>query len=184
MEIELIRNYLSDIEYCNENDIEKFIVFVKGEKTLLNIQEYINEKGYKIKLIGVTFPANELVYEEDEEGKIVEYVPKSADGDEVRNLLKEQGITLIRSSLPFEGIVIPGENFNPYKIVSNTLDLVYDGLANIVQSVMIATDNGILKTKEAAIVSNTNLFVHLNGVNSRMLFHPDLGLNINYIHKK
>lgn len=184
MESKLIENYLEDIKYCNENEIGKFIIFVKGEQTLIKINEYIKEKGYKIEVIGITFPANEITFEENEEGEIVEYIPESSKGDKIKELLNEQGIILIRSALPFEGIVIPGENFNPYKIVSNTLNLVYDGLANIIQSTMIATDNGVLKTGESAVVSNANIFVDIRGVNSRMLFHPKLGLDIEFIYKK
>lgn len=184
MVMQQIENYLEDIEYCVENDIKKLVIFVKGEKTLLAIKQYLDSNKLEISLIGVTFPANEVNYRENNDGEVEEFIPESSKGEEVFNLLKENDITLIRSALPFEGIVIPGEDYNPYQIVSNTLDLVKPGLANIVQMTMIATDHGSINPKEDVVATNGILFVSLKGVNSRMLFHPEYGLEINSMHSK
>lgn len=183
-----IENFLNDIDYCRTNKIVKLIIFVKTTTVLENIKKYIDVKNIELNLIGVTFPANEPIYfeEENEDGNqvIKEYIPEAADGDKMLEDLKSQDIQLIRSTLPFQGIVIPGENYNPYQIISNTMDLIYNGLSNIVQTTMIATDNGAILPNERVVVANKALFVDLNGVNSRMLFHPDLGLRIKNIYKK
>ena len=183
-----IEDFLNDIEYCDTNKINKLVIFVKSPTILENIKKFIDVKNIEMNIIGVTFPANEPIYleEENENGDstIKEYIPEAADGDKVYEALKSQGIQLIRSTLPFQGIVIPGENYNPYQIISNTMDLIYNGLSNIIQTIMIATDNGAVSPNERVVVANKVLFVDLNGVNSRMLFHPDLGLKINNIYKK
>lgn len=183
-----IEIFITDIEYCVEHDIQKLLIFIKSPTILENIKEYLDEKNINLSLIGVTFPANETMYieEDDEEGNttITDYIPEAADGDSVSEALNRKGIKLIRSTLPFEGIVIPGENYNPYQIISSTMNLIYNGLSNIIQTAMVATDNGAVNPKEQVVVANKALFVDLNGVNSRMLFHPELGLEINNIHRK
>lgn len=179
----ILQKFNNDIEYCVTNDIKKLVIFVQNEDTLLRLNNFLTSQNYNLKLIGVTFPANEVMYIENDEGEIEEHIPETAT-DDVCKTLQDQGIVLIRSSLPFEGIVIPGENYNPYKIVAQTFDLVHNGLANIVQTASIATDTGYLKVGEDAVISNLALYVHLEGVNSRMLFHPKFGLKIKQIKLK
>lgn len=179
----ILQMFNKDIEYCLTNNIKKIIIFVQNANTLSSINNYLFEKQYDLKVIGVTFPANEVIYVENSEGEIEERIPETAT-DSVFENLNAEGITLIRSALPFEGIVIPGGNYNPYKIVAQTLDLVHDGLANIIQTAMIATDTGHINVGEEIVVSNLALYVHLEGVNSRMLFHPDFGLKIKKIEVK
>ncbi|QSB12072.1 hypothetical protein JTI58_10895 [Lysinibacillus fusiformis] len=170
------------IEYAIENKIGKVLMFIKDEHNILAVKEYLNEKGGGIELIGVTFPANEKMYEYNkEDDKVVPFVPDASNGDKVRDLLEKKNVKLISGTMPFEGIVIPGENYNPYKIVEQTLSLVHPALPNLVQTVLTATDFGVVLPKERVLVINAVLGIETIGTNSRLLFHPEEGLEIHNI---
>ncbi|MEH7356801.1 hypothetical protein V7150_25160, partial [Neobacillus drentensis] len=72
------------------------------------MKSYLEENEIAIELIAVTFPANEKMFVLDEDDELSEFVPEAADGNKIRDILKENNIPLISSALPFEGIVIPG----------------------------------------------------------------------------
>lgn len=173
--------YIENVKYCVENDINKLIIFIKDEKTILGIKSYLEENDIKLQLIAVTFPANEKMYELKDDDEVHEFVPKAADGTEIREMLKANDIQLISGALPFEGIVIPGDNFNPYKIIEQTLDMVNIGLSNLVQTLLMATDNGLVLPKERVLVTNVKLAIDVLGTNTRFLFHPEEGMKINKI---
>lgn len=80
-----------------------------------------------------------------------------------------------------EGIVIPGDNFNPYKIIEQTLTIVSPGLPNLVQSLLIATDSGVVVPRERVLVMNAVLAIDALGTNTRFLFHPEEGMEIKKI---
>lgn len=129
----------------------------------------------------VTFPANETMYELAEGDEVNKFVPKAADGNKVKDILKKNDIPLISGALPFEGIVIPGDNFNPYKIIEKTLNLVKPGLGNLVQTLLVVTDSGLVQPKEQVLIMNAVLAIDVLGTNTRFLFHPEDGLEINKI---
>lgn len=174
-------NYKQNIDYCIKNNIEKIIMFIKNEKSILDVKLYLEEHSISIDLIGVTFPANEKMYILNKNEVIEEFVPEAADGNTVKEILKEKDITLISSALPFEGIVIPGDNFNPYKIIEQTLTIVSPGLPNLVQSLLIATDSGVVVPRERVLVMNAVLAIDALGTNTRFLFHPEEGMEIKKI---
>lgn len=173
--------YIENVKYCVENNINKLLIFIKDEKTVLGIKSYLEENDIELQLIAVTFPANEKMYELNEDDEVDEFVPDAADGTKIRDLLNDNDIPLVSGALPFEGIVIPGDNFNPYKIIEQTLDLVNVGLANLVQTLLMATDNGIILPKERVLVMNVKLAIDVSGTNTRFLFHPDEGMKIKKI---
>lgn len=172
-----IERFKPDIEYCKKHNIKKMLVFIQSSNTLLSLNNYIKENDYDIEVIGVTFPANEVMYQEDAEGRIKEFIPETAKNEGFEKI-KAEGITLIRSSLPFEGIVIPNAPYNLYRIIEDTFDLLHIGLANLVQMVMVSTDTGNVYPGEEVIASNLELFIRVKGVNTRMLYHPEYGLKI------
>ncbi|PAQ14734.1 hypothetical protein CD798_09840 [Bacillaceae bacterium SAOS 7] len=178
---ELKLNYKRYINYCLENNIKKIITFIKDEKTILEVKSYLNEQSLDIDLIGVTFPANEKMYRLDKDEELEEFVPDAADGNRVKEILRENGITLVTSALPFEGIVIPGDNFNPYNIVEQTLSIIDTALPNLVQTLLIATDNGVVLPGERVLVMNVALAIDALGTNTRLLFHPREGIKIKKI---
>lgn len=173
--------YVDNVKYCVDNGINKLIMFIKNEKSILDVKSYLDENDIVVDLIAVTFPANEKMYELVGDDELNEFVPEAADGTKIRNILNENNIPLISSALPFEGIVIPGDNFNPYKIIEQTLNMVNSGLSNLVQTLLIATDNGLVLPGERLLVMHSVLAIDANGTNTRLLFHPQEGLKINKI---
>lgn len=173
--------YIQNVKYSVDNGIKKLIMFIKDEKAILDVKSYIEENEFAIELIAVTFPANEKMYELNDDDELIEFVPEAAEGNKIRDILKEKNIPLISSALPFEGIVIPGDNFNPYKIIEQTLNLVNPGLPSLVQTILIATDSGLVLPRERVLVMNAVLAIDVLGSNTRFLFHPEEGMQINKI---
>lgn len=178
---ELKSDFIQNVNYCVDNEIKKLILFIKNEKSILNLKSYLEENKYEIDLIAVTFPANEKMYELNDDEELNEFIPEAAEGNKIRRILQEKNIPLISGALPFEGIVMPGNNFNPYKIIEQTLNMVNSGLANLVQTLLIATDNGLVVPKERVLVVNAVLAIDALGANTRFLFHPEEGMRINNI---
>ncbi|WDF50930.1 hypothetical protein PQ460_00305 [Paenibacillus sp. KACC 21273] len=177
--LEKIKSFFNEsISYCIENDIEKLIMFIKDEKAILNIKSFLEEEKFNLKLIAVTFPANEKMYQLDDEENISDFIPEAANGKKIKNILKDKDISLVSGPLPFEGIVIPGENYNPYKIIEQTFNIVNPGLSNLVQTVLIATDCGEVSPGERVVVMNAIIAIDTIGTNTRLLFHPEEGLRI------
>ena len=56
--------------YAEENDIEYIVIFAKGIKNVLNLNNLL--KGSGIRLLVTTFPSNQVLYLENEEGVIEE----------------------------------------------------------------------------------------------------------------
>lgn len=156
-------------------------MFIKDEKSILDVKSYLEENEIAIQLIAVTFPANEKMYELVGEDELKDFIPEAADGNNVRHTLSEKGIPLVSSALPFEGIVIPGDNFNPYKIIEQTLNMVNPGLSNLVQALLVATDSGFVMPKERVLVMNAVLAIDVFSTNTRFLFHPEEGMKINKV---
>lgn len=173
--------YKKYINYCVKNNIKKIIIFIKDENNILNIKSFLNQQEYPIELIGVTFPANEKMYRLEDDKKINTFIPEAANGNKIKKILEDHGITLISSTIPFEGIVIPGNNINPYKIIEQTLGIVHVALPNLVQTLLMATDNGAVLPGERVVVMNNSLAIDGNGTNTRLLFHPKEGMKINKI---
>lgn len=176
--VKLKNEYKKSIDYCIENGIDKIVLFIKDEQNILTIKGYIEEKPTDIEIIAVTFPANEIMYEYDENDEIKEFIPEAANGSRVREILKENNIPLISGALPFEGIVIPGDNYNPYRIIEQTLVMVNHALPSLVQTLLMATDNGAVLPGERVLVINSALAIEATGTNTRLLFHPKEGLRI------
>lgn len=172
--------YFKSIQYANEKNIKNVLLFIQNKEKILELKSFINEKEYNVDIIGVTFPSNEKMYVK-EQGKMIKYVPHAADGDEVRTVLLNQGIKLISGTLPFEGIVVPGASINPYEIIKQTLGLFSPGLQNVVQSILMTTDQGVIKPSEKVIAMNNTVSIEASGANTRFLFHPLDGLKIHQI---
>jgi hypothetical protein len=178
---ELKAIHIKSIEYCVNNEVSNLVMFIKDEKAILSVKDFIDQNNIELELIAITFPANEKMYTLDETDELNEFIPEAADGNRIRELLTKKGIPLVSGALPFEGIVVPGDNFNPYKIIEQTLNMVKSGLANLVQALLIVTDNGLILPKERVLVMNAVLAIDVLGTNTRFLFHPEEGLNINEI---
>lgn len=172
--------YFKSIQHADENNIKNVLLFIQNKEKILELKSFINEKGYDVEIIGVTFPSNEKMYMK-KQGKMITYIPHAADGDEIKNALLSRGVKLISGTLPFEGIVVPGASVNPYQVIKQTLGLFSSGLQNVVQSILMATDQGAIKPLEKVIAMNNTISIEASAANTRLLFHPSDGLKINQI---
>lgn len=171
--------YFESIKYAHNNGIKKVLLFIQKKDKILELASYIQSNKFNIDIIGVTFPSNEKMYIE-KENEITEYIPPAANGYEIKNILSENGIKLISGTLPFEGIVVPGSSSNPYMVIKQTLGLISPGLQNSVQSVLMATDQGILNPLEKVVSMNNQISIEVEASNTRFLFHPLEGLKIKH----
>lgn len=172
--------YTRTLEYCASNGIKKILFFIQKEEKIREIFNIIKSNNYDIEIIGVTFPANEIIYVEQED-EIEEYVPEAANGERVKNSLSLEGIKLISGTLPFEGIVIPGAGNNPYLVIKQTLDIISPGLQSAVQVVLMATDQGALIPGEKVVSMNNRISLEIISSNTRLMFHPTKKMKINHI---
>lgn len=168
------------VNYAEKNEIKKIVLFAKGKDNVLVLREKINDKD--MSLLVTTFPMNQVLYIENEEGEVEEIFPSLYDLDE-QMILKEQNITVLSATLPLDSIIIPSHNNNPYDVIKRTLNLFGPGIDLIIQSAMMSTDMGATKPGERIISMNTKSFVDLNTTNSKYMFHPEKKVRINNIFK-
>ncbi|KKF41466.1 hypothetical protein [Streptococcus uberis] len=168
------------IDYAKDNNINDIIIFAKGIENVLRLNEML--KDTEINLYVTTFPHHQLLYIENEEGEIDEIYPEILE-DYNQKLLKENNITLISSTLPLDPIITPGIETNPYHIINQTLNLFGHGTDIVIQSALMASDNGVIKPGSRVLSLISNLAADLETANSRFLFHPKYGIKINHIIK-
>ncbi|MDT2818064.1 hypothetical protein P7H55_09450 [Vagococcus lutrae] len=168
------------VTYAVENNVKKIIIFAKAKDNVLKLKQQIGTND--IELIVTTFPMNQALYLENDEGEIEEVYPDLYNQED-QKILKDEGIKIVSSTLPFDPIIIPGHNSNPYSIIKRTLNLFGEGIDLVVQSALMATDTGVIKPSERVISMNTKLFVDMTTTNSRYLFHPTKKININKVQK-
>ena len=164
--------------YAMEKNINKIILFAKGIENVLKFKNILDETD--IELIITTFPSNQVLYIEDEEEGIIETHPEILSFEN-RTKLKSLNIPLITSTFPFEPIIIPGNNYNPYSTISQTLNIFGPGTDIAVQSSLMAVDTGVVEPGERILSLTTQNVLDLKATNSRFLFHPEKGLEIYHI---
>lgn len=168
------------IDYAVSHEINDIIIFAKGIDNVLNLNKML--KNTDINLYVTTFPHHQLLYIENEEGEIDEVYPEILE-EHNQQLLKENKITLISSTLPLDPIITPGVNTNPYHVINQTLNLFGQGMDMVLQSALMATDNGFIKPGSRVLSLISNLAADVETTNSRFLFHPEHGVKINHIIK-
>lgn len=168
------------IEYAVNNEIKTIIIFAKGIDNILKLKDFIGEKD--INLIATTFPMNQVLYMEDENGEVEEVYPEIYEKKSMKKL-KEKNVTLVSSTMPLDPIIIPGQHDSPYTVITKTLNLFGEGIDLIVQSALMTTDVGETLPGERVLSMNLSGFADINTTNSRFLFHPSKGLKINQIIK-
>ena len=167
-------------KYAIDNNISNILVFAKKIENVLNLSRLLSDTD--IKLIGTTFPSNQILYIENETGEVEEIIPEILS-QESREILNKNNIPLISSTLPLDPVVIPGTNYSPYTVLSQTLNLFGEGTNIAVQSALMAVDNGFLNPSERVLSLTASLAVDLYATNTRFIFHPEKGLEINEILK-
>lgn len=168
------------VKYACDNNINKIAIFAKGTENVLKLNDKCKKTG--IELFAVTFPTNQAIYVKNEDDDIEEVYPEILY-EENKELLVKNNIKLVSSTMPLEPIVIPGERSNPYGVISQSLNLFGEGVDLCVQISMMLTDQGYTQPNEQILSMNGRLALDLQACNSRFLFHPSLGLEINRIIK-
>ncbi len=167
-------------KYIEEENIKYITIFAKGIDNVLKLSQKLEHTD--VSIFVTTFPTNEPIYLRNAEDEIEETYPEILS-NENKKILKDKGIHLTSSTLPLSPVIVPGHNDNPYKIINQTLNLFGNGVDLCVQAAMMLTDNGHIKPTDRVIAMNSQVAIDLNTCNSRFLFHPELGLEINQIIK-
>lgn len=166
---DIVKNYAID------NSIKYVVIFAKQIENVLYLQSILNDTD--VKVLATTFPNNQILYLEGEDGNINEVTPEILNTSS-RDKLKKKGVDLIASTLPLDPIIIPGNEYNPYTVINQTLNLFGTGVNLTVQSALMVTDNGYIKPGERIVSMTASIAVDLTTSNSRFLFHPELGIKI------
>jgi len=134
----------------------------------------------EIEIIAVSFPYNQEFNVKDENGETTKVIPKTSKM-KVKEKLFENNIQLVQGPMPFNEIIIPGTREVKKSTILNTLSLISGGLSFCVQSVLMATDAGVLEKGKNVIAMSADTAVVANSANSQWLFHPVDGLEIKEI---
>lgn len=167
-------------EYAIDNEIEHIVIFAKGIDNVLKLNKLLD--GTDIDLFVTTFPQNQILYVENEDGEIDEVYPEILD-ESNKKIIRDNNIHLVASTLPLDPIITPGNNNNPYHIINQTLNLFGQGTDMMVQSALMVTDNGFIKPGTRVLSLISNRAAEIETANSRFLFHPEYGIKINKIIK-
>jgi len=171
-------------------NIKKILVFTTDGETAFKIRE----KDMDIKIIAVSFPYKQefaVTLNNNESNKIT--IPATSK-PEIQNKLLESDILLLQGSMPFSEILIPGVKETKKQTIYYTLSLIAGGLNICIQSIIMATDGGLVEPGEEVIAMSADTAIVGTGANSYYMFHPSKGLevkeiickprNLSIIHKK
>ncbi|MFB8675785.1 hypothetical protein [Enterococcus gallinarum] len=168
------------VNYASENKIGKIIIFAKQKENVLKLYNRIQKSSNfnEIKVLVTTFPMNQVLYMEGENGDIEEVFPPLYDENE-RKALKNIGIEVMSGTLPLDSVIIPGFDSSPFDVIKRTMNLFGEGIDLAIQSALMTTDAGLTIPGERVISMNTATFIDINTTNSRFLFHPEKKIVIN-----
>lgn len=170
----------SSIEYAMNESIDKILIFSKDGNSAIKLKKKLQKKDNSIDVIAVLFPANERLFQRDEDGKVNEFIPNSLD-KKIMGSLKSLSIQPVYGTLPLENVIVPGTSNNIYSTIKQTLALFSPGLQLAIQGILMAADQGLLKDSERVISIVGDIAVEAKSANSRLMFHPKYGLSINHI---
>ena len=116
----------------------------------------------------MSFPYNQEFNVKDENGETKKVIPKTSKV-KVKEKLFENNIQLVQGPMPFNEIIIPGTREVNKSTILNTLSLISGGLSFCVQSVLMATDAGVLEKGKNVIAMSADTAVVANSANSQWL---------------
>lgn len=169
----------SAIEYAKNNNINKILIFSKNGDSAKKLKIALR-KEQSIKVVAVLFPANERFFNRDKNGEVKELIPNPVNTKSLQELQKME-IACIYGTLPLENVIVPGTSNDVYNTIKRTLSLISPGLQLAIQGVLMATDQGILDNNEHVVSIVSDIAVDVRSANSRLMFHPKYGLNIEHI---
>jgi len=164
------------LKKAQELAINKIIIFTSNGDTAFELRRFNKE----IEIIAVSFPYKQEFNVKDKNGKNKKVIPETSK-KKVREKLFENNIELVQGTMPFNEIIIPGTKEIKKSTIVHTLSLISRGLSFCVQSVLMATDAGVVEKGEDVIAMSADTAVVVNSANSQWLFHPVKGLQIKEI---
>jgi hypothetical protein len=167
------------IQYATEQKINDVLVFTNDGDAAIALKKLVPNNA-NISIIATTFPANETRFKRDENDELVSFVPSLAS-DEVFQTFSQKGIQVVRGTLPFENMVVPGATNIVENTIQRSLSLISPGLYLAVESILMATDQGILTPGKSVLSIVGDIAIEANATNAKLLFHPTLGLQIKHV---
>jgi len=164
------------LERANTLNINKVLIFTSNGDTALKLRN----RNEEIDIIAVSFPYNQELMVNNIEGEKQKIMPKTSDL-EVHKELVENDIKLLQGTMPFKDIVIPGTRDTKKATIYHTLSLISGGLSFCVQSVIMATDRGLVNNDEEVIAMSADTAIVATGANTQWIFHPSKGMEIKEI---
>ena len=164
------------LKKAQELTINKIIIFTSNGDTAFELRK-LNEE---IEIIAVSFPYKQEFNVKDKNGENKKVIPETSKR-KVRKKLFDNNIELVQGTMPFNEIIIPGTKEIKKSTIVHTLSLISRGLSFCVQSVLMATDAGVVEKGEDVIAMSADTAVVVNSANSQWLFHPVKGLQIKEI---
>lgn len=171
-------------------NIKKILVFTADGKTALKIRE----KNKEVEIIAVSFPYKQEFLVSSSNNEDSKPIIPATSKPEIQKKLSELDINLIRGSMPFSEILLPGIKETKKQTIYYTLSLLAGGLNICIQSITMATDGGLVEPGEEVIALSADTAIVGTGANTYYLFHPGKGLevkeiickprNLSLIHKK
>ena len=165
--VEAVANYVRD------TGLQRVLVFTSDGKGALALADALQET--KAQVIAVTFPATQK-FATPEKG-----VAQVAIDGETHSRLASKGVSVVRSTLPFGDILIPGSPDVKLSAIHHTLRLFGGGMMLCVQAVVIACDSGCLEPGEEVISVAADTAIVAAASGKWALFSPSEGMEIREI---
>lgn len=159
-----------------ETGIGKLLVFTRDGEVVFRAAKKLK----RVKVIGVTFPYKQRFTEISGNGTENESVP-STSTREVAERFAQEGIPLVRGTMPFQQIVIPYARDSKLEGITHALGLFGGGLSLCIQAILMATDAGEVEPGEEVASMSADTAITATGTLSKWLFHPVEGMEIREI---
>lgn len=163
-------------ERANHLNINKVLIFTSNGNTAIKLRKKNND----LEIIAVSFPYNQELMVNNSEGEKEKIVPKTSNL-EVQKKLAKKNIQLLQGTMPFKDIVIPGTRETKKATIYHTLSLISGGMSFCVQSIVMASDAGMIETDEEIIAMSADTAIVATGANTQWIFHPNKGMEIREI---
>ena len=164
------------LERAASLNINKILIFTSNGDTALKLRK----RNEEMDIIAVSFPYNQELMVNNNEGEKQKIKPKTSNY-EVQKQLEKNNIKLLQGTMPFKDIVIPGTRDTKKATIYHTLSLISGGLTFCVQSVVMATDRGLVDNDEEIIAMSADTAIVATGANTQWIFHPSKGMEIKEI---
>jgi len=159
--------------YVRETGLQKVLVFTLDGKGALALADALHET--KAQVVAVTFPATQKFAIPDK--GVIQVTIDS----EMYSSLASKGVSVVRSTLPFGDILIPGSPDVKLSAIHHTLRLFGGGMTLCVQAVVIACDSGCLELGEEVISVAADTAIVAAASGKWALFSPSDGMEIREI---